>query len=186
MASSNPRQAFFTRYATHAVTVISEEAERKGLSPPLVLLTGGLRTPASMQMAIERGHAHLLGLGRPSVLCPHLPRNLAAMNVDKNGLVHEDPNMTPLVQEPDLSVGWILKMGRSLLPLPPLVGAGAGMAWYVVQMHRLARGEAVDHSLTAVGGVVNMWLSPRLQLVATVVALALSSLLLSLIVWQGL
>lgn len=186
MASSNPRQAFFARYATHAVSATSEEAERKGLSPPLVLLTGGIRTPASMQMALERGHADLLGLGRPSVLCPDLPHKLAAMKVNEKGIDHEDPSTTPLVHEPDLSVGWILKMARSLLPLPPLVGAGAGMAWYVVQMDRLARGEAVDHTLTAVGGIVNMWLGPKFYSTATVVVLVLSSISLSLIAWRGL
>jgi hypothetical protein len=146
MAASSPRQAFFSRYAAKAMQVLSEvHLEGKNVVLPLVLLTGGLRTAASMQNALRRRHAHFLGIGRPSVIRPDLPRLLKDM----------DDTMTSksLVVEPDLGMSiW------GSASMPKLVGAGAGMAWYVVQMRRLAHGQGVKPDLGATSAVLRMWI----------------------------
>jgi hypothetical protein len=150
MASSNPRQAFFARYSAKAMETLAEEAQRLKIRPPLVLLTGGLRTTEAMCGALRRRHADLLGLGRPSILSPLLPRKL--VNAPASGNDLEGPGRT-IVDEPNLQRSMF-----SWLPLPKLVGAGAGMAWYVVQMRRLSRGQDVDYRLGPTVAVVRMWL----------------------------
>ena len=131
------RQAFFARFSAQALRSLEGQPEPK----PLILLTGGLRTPAHLHGALRARHAHLLGFGRASVLRPDLPSALRARAPDDS---------TPFTQEPELDVGWWF----DFLPRSPLIGAGVGMAWYVVCIRRIAAEgpQAVERHM-AMGGI---------------------------------
>ncbi|KAH9932990.1 uncharacterized protein B0H18DRAFT_870886 [Fomitopsis serialis] len=173
--TTSPRQAYFTEFAHEVKQMIASQFPK----PPLILLTGGLRTLPLMSSVLKHGHADLLGIGRLSVLCPDLPRTLeAAMTGD---LTTDRFPMEPL-PEPDLESpvvapsrrsslqharalffhiqAYMLARSWALLPvrLPPLVGAGTAMAWYMVTMRRVAAQEPVDYSVGGVEAVLRMWL----------------------------
>jgi hypothetical protein len=105
---------------------------------PLILLTGGLRTPRLLQKALALKHADLLGIGRGSILCPDLPSVLSQRLDDLKTW-----GDIPFEPEPDLQLPGILSypIFRSIWELVPkvkLIGAGVEMAWYVVAMRHIA------------------------------------------------
>ena len=140
-ASNSPRQALFARFSHRALQAL--ESLRQSNSAyigclPLILLTGGLRTPGLLQKALALKHADLLGIGRGSVLCPDLPSVLAKRLHDL-----QTWGDIPFQPEPDLQLPGILSYPilRSIWELVPkvkLIGAGVGMAWYVVAMRHIA------------------------------------------------
>lgn len=141
VASKHPRQAFFAQFSSRLMGELSSMASSDGILP-LVLLTGGLRTPAHLYTALSAKHAHLLGIGRGSVLCPGLPTVLKNRRKDESEAeLYSD--LTPFKPEPDLGLSfterkpwrWIWKY----IPKVKLIGAGIGMAWYVVMIRRLAK-----------------------------------------------
>ena len=106
-ASTRQREAYFLQYA---------EQVRSRVSTPLVV-TGGFRTAAGMQAALDSGACDMVGLGRPMALEPDLPQR--AMN------------------EPDYAI--------TLRPLTTGVRLVDRMAmlditWYERQLARMARG----------------------------------------------
>ncbi|KAJ2922232.1 hypothetical protein H1R20_g14867, partial [Candolleomyces eurysporus] len=121
------RQAFFSHISRKAVETL-EAIPRQPDSPglPVIMLTGGLKTPALLHSALSSNQAQLLGIGRSSVLCPNIPAALKSLG--------DDPDTwpsTPFAPEPDAPLPkWFPKI--------PLVGAGANVAWYEVQMRYLA------------------------------------------------
>ena len=60
------REAFFIKYA--------HEIREKYPQIPL-LVTGGFRTRSGMRDAIDGGGCDLIGMGRPSAVYPHLPKD---------------------------------------------------------------------------------------------------------------
>lgn len=191
------RQAFFSDFAQRAVRVLAAQSPAQqdfsntscaarfpdaGKPKPLVLLTGGLRTLPLLSSALALQHAHLLGLGRLSVLCPELPRLLSeSLENNKHG-AYDQFLMEPL-PEPDLKgLGINLPVGASFwtraqarierafisflitcwscLPFsfPNLVGAGTAMAWYIIMMRRIAVGQEVDYTIGGFAAVLSMWL----------------------------
>lgn len=131
----NSRQARFARFSKEAVKVL-DTIPRDASSPPLplILLTGGLRTPELLNRALGMRHAQLLGIGRGSVLSPDLPSLLQEI-----GPTHSSWNQ-PFRPEPVLGIdaSWCARWFWKYLPSIPLVGAGVEMAYYVVTMRRLA------------------------------------------------
>jgi hypothetical protein len=124
LSSPSSRRALFARFSHQALKCL-EDLPQPG---PLILLTGGLRTPAHLYSALRSRHAHLLGIGRGSVLCPDLPQILRSRwSDDEMPFGSEFPDMDDR--------NWIW------LPKIKLVGAGAKMAWYVVVMRGLAMRE---------------------------------------------
>lgn len=120
---------------------------------PLILLTGGLRTPEILCTALASRHTHLLGIGRGSVLCPDLPRLL------KHPELTSSPNWaSPSMPEPDLNT-W--PRIRKFFPTIPLLGAGVNMAWYIVAIRRLSYSTLAnagpDYGVGAIGAVFWMW-----------------------------
>ncbi|KAF5324442.1 hypothetical protein D9611_004337 [Ephemerocybe angulata] len=146
------RQAFFSHVSQKAVQTL-ESMPRKVDSPPLplILLTGGLRTPAALHSALKSNHAHLLGIGRSAILCPDIPSRLASSS---------STDTTPFAPEPVIAP-------PPGLPAIPLVGAGATMSWYGMQMRYIAEwvggtpkpGVAYpDYSLTGPSAVLWTWI----------------------------
>jgi hypothetical protein len=145
--STSPRQALFSDVSSRTLKVL----ESLPGPTPLVLLTGGLRTPALLYSALASQHSHLLGIGRGSVLCPDLPTILR----DKGSNDHE-----PFAPEPSLSKN--KSQFWTWLPKVKLIGAGLGMAWYIVGIRRLALLPSDERiSFDDIGGVeavLRMWL----------------------------
>ncbi|KAK7039699.1 Nadph dehydrogenase [Favolaschia claudopus] len=140
LASPSTRQTIFAAFASQALKTVSTSPR-----PPLILLTGGLTTPAQLQTALSSQHADLLGLGRAAVLRPDLPSLLK-----RNCSVE-----TAFASPPDLRLPSIL----SRMPRIRLLGAGTVMAWYVVALRRLASTEfsVPDYDIGALGGIWWMW-----------------------------
>ncbi|KAJ3742702.1 hypothetical protein DFH05DRAFT_1501862 [Lentinula detonsa] len=185
-STKNARQAFFAQFSAKLMKALSSEFSSND-RPPLVLLTGGLRTPAHLYTALTAHHAHLLGVGRSSVLCPNLPTVLKHRQTVEGDL---SSDLTPFRPEPDLCLlfsrrrpcEWIWRH----VPKVRLIGAGVGMAWYAVMMRRLAgerkrwdndgnsrkiEGHAQyflepDYSVGGLGAIIRMWMwvnAPELQ-----------------------
>ncbi|KII87794.1 hypothetical protein PLICRDRAFT_111699 [Plicaturopsis crispa FD-325 SS-3] len=129
-SSTSPRQAFFARFSHQALTALASSTLS---APPLVLLTGGLRTPFIMHTALSSRHADLLGVGRGAVLRPDLPEVLQHREpMDKLSFGHP-----PALGEP---WPWMASFMWTCIGKPKikLVGATSEVAWYVVRMRWLA------------------------------------------------
>ncbi|GJE85310.1 FMN-linked oxidoreductase [Phanerochaete sordida] len=177
--SGSKRQAIFSRFSKSALRELEKLQEASpGLQRPLVLLTGGLSSVDVMTSALDHNHADLLGIGRLSVLCPHLPSTLkepARNHLEPPALV---PGIKPWDMEPLYSpTSWHTVEMVVLLPVlylwnliptslrprfPRLIGAGAEMAWYTVAMRNLAAAGTPDYrhiyAGPGLGAVVRMWL----------------------------
>ncbi|KAI9508534.1 FMN-linked oxidoreductase [Russula earlei] len=169
------RQAFYSRFARKARFAIHALTSSSPL--PLVLLTGGMRSSATIQNALTQGHADLVGVGRGSVLAPNLPLLLkeyyqrSRQRKDNHDGDDEDfiDRGFPF-QQPRLSymktslIGVATSILRSLgiLPLPSLIGAGATTAWYIVAMRSISRDQKIDHRTGTIRAVLLMWL-PELR-----------------------
>lgn len=151
---------------------------------PLVLLTGGLRTPAHLYTALSAKHTHLLGIGRSSVLCPDLPTVLKNRRKDQTEAEFYS-DLTPFKPEPDLGLSFTTQQPWRWIwehiPKVKLVGAGTEMAWYVVRMRRLAKrrlgisGEGQEmNEANCIGGLramFEMWVwtdAPEIQAAHTI------------------
>ncbi|KAF8524274.1 hypothetical protein BU17DRAFT_43062 [Hysterangium stoloniferum] len=140
-ANASPRQAFFASFSRKVVQSMPISGTK---STPLIILTGGLRTPSQMARIISHKHAHLLGLGRLSVLCPDFPHRISPVVV-----VRGDEDALLPIPEPNLYCPrWF----------PKLVGAGVGTAWYVVAMRQIARGKDINSRMGSIGAVFWMWI----------------------------
>ena len=163
--SKSPRQAYFAHFSHQALQAL-ESLPKTSTSPPtpLILLTGGLRTPAVLRTVLNSGHAHLLGIGRGSVLCPSLPSILKEKETDVSR--YDD---IPFGREPDLSLPRILDYRPfswmwSLVPKIKLIGAGVGMAWYIVAIRHISHASTRSNSdiipkydMGGLGAVFWMW-----------------------------
>ncbi len=108
------KEAYFAAFATRA----------RGAAPDLpIMLTGGIRTRAAMEALLDSGAVDLIGLGRPLVLDPGLPRRLVAGG---------DGEALPAYRLP------------SLLGLAQVAGESE---WYETQVGRLGAGREVDRGL---------------------------------------
>ncbi|KIJ36725.1 hypothetical protein M422DRAFT_260818 [Sphaerobolus stellatus SS14] len=134
----SPREAFFAPFSRKVIQEISTITQK-----PLILLTGGLRTPLQLSGAILNNHADLLGIGRLSILCPDLPRQLSPASFDTleayRHITFPDSNLH--------APRWI----------PKLAGAGVGVAWYTVGLRSLAEGKPLDMRMGTLGSVFWMW-----------------------------
>ncbi|KAJ0385506.1 hypothetical protein COL922a_006257 [Colletotrichum nupharicola] len=114
-ASTLAREAFFLDFST---------AIRKALSTVPLLLTGGFRSRKGIEAALKGGYCDLVGLARPSVLDPLLPRRVLL-----NRVVPDDEAMIIATRVPEGNMA--KKLGVKLL------GVGAERDWYIGRMHRI-------------------------------------------------
>lgn len=170
MSSKSPREAFFARFSRNAMeAVASSESPFSEIPPPLILLTGGLRTPAHLHTALASRHADLLGIGRCSITCPHLPDALREMDVAEGEQLCK--SYIPFAPEPDFTRGplgtdsWVGSWISTVFSRIQLVGAGSRMAWYIAMIHRIAispqrRHVQMDYDMSATVAVIRMWVRP--------------------------
>ncbi|KAI6043903.1 hypothetical protein EDC04DRAFT_2562065 [Pisolithus marmoratus] len=136
---TSPRQAFFSRFSREVIEHINRDPAPSNASPvPVVVLTGGLRSPAHLQTALDASHADLLGIGRGSITCPNLPVVLQERSTHAENRIgyqfREDTE--PFACEP----GGGLKP-PFCLPKVGLIGASFGLAWYTVRMRSIAESQ---------------------------------------------
>ena len=137
---ASARQVFFESFSRVAMQMVEERAaavqsEKNSQSrrpPPLIMLTGGLRTRAQFVRVLEQKHAHLLGLGRGATLRPTLPRDLYECSSHSAGEKHVecDWSWETLPDPEPKSPSW----------WPRIVGAAVGVSWYNLTMRRQAEG----------------------------------------------
>ncbi|KAH7906444.1 hypothetical protein BJ138DRAFT_1016205 [Hygrophoropsis aurantiaca] len=160
-ASTSSRQAFFAHFSQKVMREL--KSEPKTVSPlPLILLTGGLRSPALLESAIRAEHADLLGIGRSAILCPDIPTRLQKVS---NSDYDYDREFA--AGPPSQSKVW--------LPRIPLIGAGVELAWYTVRMRNVATSQMpkkpassktglspscppIDYKLGALRALLTMWI----------------------------
>ncbi|MBO9479607.1 NADH:flavin oxidoreductase/NADH oxidase family protein [Shimia sp. R11_0] len=107
-ASTQKREAYFLQYAAEL---------RKSVRTPLVV-TGGFRSRAGMEEALNSGATDLVGLCRPLILKPDLPNAALA-----------DPAFNYTFQEPSTGIRALDKMTM------------INLTWYEGQLWRLAKGQ---------------------------------------------
>lgn len=148
MSTPSPRQAFFSRFSRRALSALPPPDYTS--RPPLILLTGGLRDYSTMTTVLTENHAHLLGVGRLSVLVPDLPIQIKEQGAKFISPPIPDPSAPAL----DHYAASILKSTN--IQLPKLVNAGAECSWYFLAMKKMAAGyRKFDHGSTE--ALIRMW-----------------------------
>lgn len=131
---TSPRQAFFSRFSRAAIEHINGDPAPSNASPvPVILLTGGLRSPAHLQTALDAGHADLLGIGRGSITCPDLPVVLQERLTESQIGYQFKEDTRPFTREPGNELRPPFR-----LPKVGLIGASFELAWYTVRMRGIA------------------------------------------------
>jgi len=138
------RQAFFTHFSQQAIQILSSASDIS--TPPLILLTGGLGTPALLTTALAVNHADLVGIGRAAIRAPDIPTILKSKMVSSYGSLAKraptstpDDWETPFACEPELGDPYPpLNCIWNLLKSVKLIGAGADMAWHTLAMRAIA------------------------------------------------
>jgi len=160
--SHSHRQAFFHRFSHQALKALDSLPETSKPAP-LILLTGGLLTPALIHKALSSRHAQLLGIGRGSVLCPDLPELLKTKGNDQSLWDDAPFQQVPDLRNPHFLGYWPFSWFWGFVPNIALVGAGVNMAWYVVAIRGMALRissngiSKPNHSIGGLGAVVMMW-----------------------------
>lgn len=117
-ASTVAREAYFLEYAQRI----------RGVTRLPLMLTGGLRTRATMERVLADGAVDVIGLARPLAHAPALPAQLLAGAVDA-------------APEPDV---------RSRIRM---LDDALQVFWFQEQLHRMARGDDPDLALGRLGAV---------------------------------
>lgn len=120
----------------------------KGPSTPLIALTGGFRTYATINSALADGHAELIGIGRLSIHDPHVPIQLESRKHDY--VPPPPPDYT--VSAWDRLFDWVGWLTGVKVPL--LVGAGREMCWYMVQLENVAAFLPTDYDVSGFGAML--------------------------------
>ena len=142
-ASASKRQAFFSQFSRRIL-----ESLPKGPTTPLIALTGGFRTYATINSALASGHTELVGIGRLSIHAPHAPIQLEA---EKHGYVPPPPS--------DFTVSIFDRLWDELrrltgVKVPLLVGATREICWYMMQMENLAAFTPFDYGASGFGAMI--------------------------------
>ncbi|MEO1046313.1 MAG: NADH:flavin oxidoreductase/NADH oxidase family protein [Pseudomonadota bacterium] len=125
--STAKREAYFVDFA---------KAMQDSVSVPL-MVTGGFRSRAAMDYALESGAADMIGLGRPMCVMPDAPGQLLAGTVDRLPAPEAGLRLLP----PSLS--WL----RSIQMLKAL-DTFAVQYWFYGQIYALAENGEMDPELT--------------------------------------
>ena len=138
-----------------------------------------MRSPAIFQDALTQGHADLVGIGRGSVLAPDLPLLLKKFYArqqmgtsdgdgDENNKGQDFLFKLPTLsytETPLIHAAASVLRSLGILPFPSLIGAGTAMAWYIVTMRSISKGQKVNYQMGGLRAVVQLW-SPELQILA--------------------
>lgn len=120
--STAAREAYFVDFA---------KAMQAEVNVPL-MVTGGFRTRAAMEQALEIGAADVIGLGRPLCVVPDAPKQLLEGRTD---LPRYEDNL-------DLIPGWLGFLKR--FQMVKAVNGFAGIYWFYQQLWLLGHEGRVD------------------------------------------
>ena len=140
VAKTLKREAYFLEYAK----VIRQYARM-----PL-MVTGGFRTRAAMEDALNSGAVDMIGLARPFVVDPQIARPLL------NGDLQTLPNMEAQLARKPYWIG-----PRSPLFLCRLINIQGQQGWFYHQLRRLGKGKAPDLSMGVLGGLISYVFNER-------------------------
>lgn len=117
---SAKREAFFLDYAS---------AVRERYPNVILMVTGGFRTRAGMEAAMQSGACDLIGIGRPAAVWPHLPKEL---------LLNEKVEDAAAVRKLSLvRLPWLLR----IIPVKLIgIGADSVSSYYRSAMERTLTG----------------------------------------------
>jgi 2,4-dienoyl-CoA reductase-like NADH-dependent reductase (Old Yellow Enzyme family) len=120
------REAFFTMFCTHL---------RQHFPQLVIMSTGGFRSRLGMAAALADRSADLIGVGRPAVVLPKLPRDtiLNPHVADGDAVVRLNPVLAP--QRREAGKKWLRMDGDK-------TGAGAETAFYSAQIQRMGVGQS--------------------------------------------
>lgn len=167
----SPRQVIFESFAEQSVRMLAScTPTSTKRQPPLVMLTGGLNTLPRMASVLAHDHAHLLGIGRLSVVNPYLPKEISSgLAMHTPTFMADPPIPTELGQPPRSYLSlrgmerlfcYILSLVWRVIPaqVPRIVGASANVNWYNIMLRRLSRGEDIDYTLGTMGATLRFYL----------------------------
>ncbi|KAI0642495.1 hypothetical protein C8Q79DRAFT_214802 [Trametes meyenii] len=173
------RQVIFESFASQSMEILEKTSNPASRPPPLVCLTGGLSTLPKLTSVLCHSHAHLLGLGRLSILHPHLPSELrTALDAHAAGnfssfLLAPPPALDPSglgvpsvhalsARGVERLLCYLLTLLWTLVParMPRIIGASASVGWYNIMLRRIAAGEDIDYTIGTIGATVRFYLGP--------------------------
>lgn len=157
------RQVFFARFSRQVLAALRSRKLMQ-VSPPLILLTGGLRTPRLLRSALMSGHADLLGVGRGSVLCPKFP-SVARLRLKNPNLWDDVPfERDPSLKRPRLFTHRPFNYLWSVVSGIKIIGAGVNMSWYIVTMRHITQSQhngpafVPNLSMGGIQSILSMWI----------------------------
>lgn len=131
-ASTKAREAYFMDYAGEVIA--------KARTP--VMVTGGFRTKAAMEAAIEEGVA-MIGIGRPLCVDPDAPRKLLAGEIEAFEAFEKRLRVGPGVFGP-----------HSSLSVMKAVNGLATMAFFYRNIIRMAHGKPTQAEMNLLGALI--------------------------------
>jgi 2,4-dienoyl-CoA reductase-like NADH-dependent reductase (Old Yellow Enzyme family) len=117
-ASTIAREAFFLDFA---------KTVREHYPKIPVMVTGGFRSRAGMEAALESGACDIIGIGRPAAVVPKLPKFVL--------LNKEVVDVEATIRLKRVEMGWLMRK----VPIKSL-GAGAEGTYYEGQIGRMGKG----------------------------------------------
>ena len=131
--STRLREAYFLDYA---------ERLRCATQMPL-MVTGGFRSIAGMNKALENNSLDVIGLGRPMCLAPDIPKRLINGECDAAPRYEEGLRIGPGILGPSSSINRIRNFNHMY-----------AQGWYCVQILRLGEGLMAKPTMSPARGVV--------------------------------
>lgn len=133
--STKKREAYFLGYAK----------EVQAVAEMPLMVTGGFRTAAGMNAALEAGEADLIGLGRPLCVDVDAPGQLVSGEITELEKWEKSLRIGPGIFGPNSSVGLFKALN------------GFGMqGWYYHQLHRIADGLEPNRKLGVLSAFLKM------------------------------
>ena len=145
------REAFFQSFAKRSREILADFEH-----PPVLCITGGLKTRGGMASVVREAQADMAGIGRYSCVYPDLP-----LIVCDKSVPDESPKASPEKYiVPSSSYA-------SLVPLQ-IVGAGWATAWHSGQLHFVAKSGKAEASAGLLSTVRLLFLPDVMTLLTTV------------------
>ncbi|KAI5476723.1 hypothetical protein MNV49_007313 [Pseudohyphozyma bogoriensis] len=143
------REAFFLTFASTARAMLhSLPPSSLPTPPPLILITGGLRTRNAMAETVSSSSADLVGLGRPACADPRLPLKLL------DGQLGSEEARAPKYT---IKGAEVMKLVKFELFLP-----GVSTLFHTMLLTQISRGEKPDVAMNFLEGVWRVWFWPLL------------------------
>lgn len=133
--STQKREAYFLDYAR----------EVRAVAKMPLMVTGGFRTVAGMNAALESGEADLIGLGRPLCVDVDAPAQMLSGALSELPSWEKTLRIGPGIFGPNSSIGLFKALN------------GFGMqSWFYSQLHAIADGKGPNRKLGVLGAFLKM------------------------------